>query len=96
MFHKYDFGTASQISSRHWETEPVERPSVLPLGIGVVAIEICAMAALFLFPFHSMKTFQPGSKHHHLAAQTQDHKMMHGHHFSDVPPHLVGQKIPRA
>jgi hypothetical protein len=85
MFHKYDFGTASQISSRHWEADPLEpeRTSMLPLGVAVVIIEICAMIALTLFPFHGMKTFQSEIKNHNLAAETQNHKMtLHGHHFS--------------
>jgi hypothetical protein len=85
MFHKYDFGTASQISSRHWETESLEpeRSLVLPLGIALVAIEICAMIALTLFPFHEMKAFQSETKNHNLASETQNHKMTsHGHHLS--------------
>jgi hypothetical protein len=85
MFHKYDFGTASQISSRGWERESLEpgRSSMLPLGIAVVAIEICAMIALTLFPFRGMKNFQSETKNHNLASETQNHKMtLHGHHLS--------------
>lgn len=52
MFHKYDFGTASQITSRRWakvQLEP-ETPQQGPLAAKIVLLEIVAIAGLLLVP----------------------------------------------
>ncbi|MBS2003177.1 MAG: hypothetical protein U0103_15230 [Candidatus Obscuribacterales bacterium] len=52
MFHKYDFGTASQITSRRWtnvQLEP-EAPQQVPLAAKIVLLEIVAIAGLLIVP----------------------------------------------
>lgn len=52
MFHKYDFGTASQITSRRWtnvQLEP-EAPQQAPLAAKIVFLEIVAIAGLLIVP----------------------------------------------
>ncbi len=73
MFHKYDFGTASQITSRHWSTEPIE-PEVaptIPAAVSIVIVEVCAIVALLLIP-HFAKNASLASQNHKVSA--------HSHH----------------
>lgn len=73
MFHKYDFGTASQISSRRWSQEPLEPETStrLPVGATILLAEVCAIAALLLIPHFSKNATLALQNHHHTA---------HAHH----------------
>lgn len=73
MFHKYDFGTASQITSRRWSNEQLEldvEPRA-PVAATIVIVEICAIAALLLIP-HFAKNASFASQSHRVSA--------HSHH----------------
>lgn len=73
MFHKYDFGTASQITSRRWSNAQIE-PEVargIPVAFSIVIVEICAIAALLLIP-HFAKNAAFASQNHKVSA--------HAHH----------------
>jgi len=73
MFHKYDFGTASQITSRRWANEVIE-PEVapkIPVAVSIVIVEVCAIVALLLIP-HFAKSAAFASQNHKVSA--------HSHH----------------
>ncbi len=72
MFHKYDFGTASQITSRRWSNEQIEPDAQrFPVAVTIVIVEICAIAALLLIP-HFAKNAAFPSQNHKVSA--------HAHH----------------
>lgn len=49
MFHKYDFGTASQITSRRWTNENIDPNEAVRFQFfPIILIEICVIAALCL------------------------------------------------
>jgi len=72
MFHKYDFGTAHQITSRRWSNEDLE-PEVskhFPIAVTVLVVEVCAIVVLLVIPQLSKNAFAP-----------RDHKVTaHTHH----------------
>jgi hypothetical protein len=80
MFHKYDFGTASQITTRRWAAMPIEpeAPSRAPLAIAVVLVEVAAIAALLFVP--NVSKLKALAFHH--GKQSEQHKVAE-HKFSE-------------
>ncbi len=77
MFHKYDFGTASQMNSLRMldnPPEPQETGLRRPLTISIIVIEVCAIFVLCLMP-HSMKSSAVGKQSH--KASTHTHTFRH-------------------
>jgi hypothetical protein len=80
MFHKYDFGTANQISSlrsRSLDSELVlEQTSMRsPLVISIVAMEVCAILVLCFMP-HNMKGSVVGKQIHKASAHPHTFRHM--------------------
>lgn len=75
MFHKYDFGTASQITSRRCSEESAQIQAPLKTSTtAIIFIEVCAIVALCLFP-HGINNFDGNNPSHKVTA--------HVHHNSN-------------
>ncbi|HEY9730487.1 MAG TPA: hypothetical protein V6C89_01155 [Drouetiella sp.] len=82
MFHKYDFGTASQISSRRWTATQLEPETPKPglIAAVVVFIEICAIAALLLVPHFFQKAHVASHAHKQIDHRISEHLHHATHH----------------
>jgi|688.fasta_scaffold238592_2 hypothetical protein len=82
MFHKYDFGTASQISSRRWTATQLEPETPKPgkVAISIVIVEVCAIAALLLIPHFCHDSAIVSHSHKQIDHRVSEHLHHASHH----------------